>query len=91
MGLNNQGPNDGDNPRNKGWIDDQNRFREGGPVAVRDLPRCNGVPQVRGSDDWEVTYSFRGRQHHIQTRSMPESTIVVDRRGTPQGWCSPPA
>lgn len=75
----------GDNPRNNGRDDDQNRFREGSHVVARDLQRCNGVPQVRGSDYWEVTYTFRGRQHHIQTHTMPDSTIVVDRRGAPLG------
>lgn len=77
--------NPGNYARNNGRDAEQNRFREGAPVVVRDLQRCNGVPQVRGSDYWEVTYTFRGRQYHIQTHVMPESTILVDRRGTPRG------
>lgn len=83
-GRRNDGNDPRNDPRNDGRADEQNRFREGSPVAVRNLPHCTSVPQVRGSDYWEVSYSFRGRQHHVQMHDLPDSTIVVDRRGEPR-------
>lgn len=75
--------------RNGGGINtrdtDPNRGRDGNLVTTRDLQRCNGVPQLRGSDYWEVTYLFRGREYRIQTLELPGPTIVVDRTGAPRG------
>src|SRR5450830_531969 len=49
----------------------------------RDVQRCQTVPN-REPDSWDVTYSFRGYEHHIQTRYAPGSTISVNHNGEPR-------
>jgi len=57
--------------------------REGG-VGTRDVRRCettsSGPPQY-----WDVTYNFRGVEHHAQMSAQPGRTILVNRDGEPRG------
>lgn len=55
----------------------------GGGAYARDVRRCeivaSGPPAY-----WDVTYSFRGAEHHLQMSSPPGRTILVNRRGEPR-------
>ena len=51
--------------------------------ASRDVRRCenttSGTPAY-----WDVTYTFRGRDHLVQMSAAPGTTIAVNRDGTPR-------
>ena len=53
------------------------------PSSGRDVRRCesaaSGPPQY-----WDVTYSFRGIEHRVQTASPPGPTIAVNGNGEPR-------
>ena len=59
--------------------------RESGPavVSTRDVQRCergaSGPPQY-----YDVTYEFRGMEHHAQMSAPPGPTIVVNASGVPR-------
>jgi len=57
-----------------------------GPDATysRDVQRCASVPGDAAPAYWDVTYEFRGVQHHAQTSAPQGGTILVDRDGNPQ-------
>ncbi|HEY2190093.1 MAG TPA: beta/gamma crystallin family protein [Caldimonas sp.] len=52
-------------------------------TSTRDIRRCenvaNGTPQY-----WEVTYNYRGVEHHAQVSAPPGRTILVNREGEPR-------
>ena len=55
-------------------------------VGGRDVQRC---ANVQGSGQqrpeyWDVTYTFRGQEHHVQTTEPPGATITVNDRGEPR-------
>ena len=55
------------------------------PVAVtHDVRRCDSNPVHATPAYWDVTYDFRGRQHHVQMATPPGRTIVVNRDGEPR-------
>jgi uncharacterized protein YcfJ len=59
--------------------------RGGAPAGVgQDVRRCDGNPVQATPDYWDVTYDFRGRQHHVQMATPPGRTIVVNRNGEPR-------
>jgi len=53
-------------------------------VQTRDVERCNTTPASGTPHHWEVTYSFRGQEHMIQTAVPPGPTVTVNRRGEPR-------
>jgi len=59
--------------------------RESGPATTytRDVQRCergaSGPPQY-----WDVTYNFRGVEHHAQLSAPPGPTIPVNANGEPR-------
>ena len=59
--------------------------RESGPAvtSTRDVQRCergaSGPPQY-----WDVTYHFRGTEHHAQLSAPPGATILVNANGEPR-------
>ena len=56
---------------------------EGGPGYERNVRRCENVP--RGPPAyWDVTYHFRGVEHHVEMSAPPGATILVNRRGEPR-------
>jgi uncharacterized protein YcfJ len=57
---------------------------DGRQVATRDVRRCAGTPDHQTPDYWDVTYTFRGREHHMQMASPPGSTVSVNSRGEPR-------
>jgi len=54
------------------------------PVYTQDVQRCENVSSVGSLDYWDVTYSFRGYQHHVQMTSPPGRTILVNAEGEPR-------
>jgi uncharacterized protein YcfJ len=58
----------------------------GAPQTVsRDVQRCSSVPSRAQPDYWDVTYSFRGKEHRVQLTAPPGPTVTVNRDGEPRG------
>ena len=53
-------------------------------VPARDVQRCEGWPPQTSPTYWDVTYNFRGQEHHIQTIEQPGATVIVNERGEPR-------
>lgn len=53
-------------------------------VVAQDVKRCDSNPVQATPSYWDVTYEFRGQQHHVQTATAPGRTIVVNRNGEPR-------
>jgi uncharacterized protein YcfJ len=60
------------------------RGSSGQAVVTRDVQRCTSVPSQARPDYWDVTYYFRGLEHHVQMVTPPGRTITVNRRGEPR-------
>jgi len=60
--------------------------RDGGGQQARtqDVQRCENIPSQARPEYWDVTYSFRGQDHHVQMASPPGSTITVNEQGEPK-------
>ena len=59
--------------------------RGGAPqAATQDVRRCASIPNDRRPDFWDVGYTFRGQEHHVQTTAPPGPTISVNRQGEPR-------
>ncbi len=56
----------------------------GGQPTTRDVQRCEAVPASARPDYWDVSYVFRGQEHHIQMTSQPGRTVTVNRQGEPR-------
>lgn len=58
----------------------------GGAAApvTRDVQRCETVPSQNKPEFWDVTYEFRGQEHHMQVTTPPGRTVTVNRRGEPR-------
>jgi hypothetical protein len=50
----------------------------------RPVQRCAAVPAQGAPDYWDVTYNFRGVEHHVQTTFAPGPTITVNDQGEPR-------
>lgn len=55
-----------------------------GTVYTQDVQRCENVATGAPLDYWDVTYTFRGYEHHVQTTSPPGRTILVNAQGEPR-------
>jgi uncharacterized protein YcfJ len=59
--------------------------RGGAPAGVtQDVRHCDANPVQATASYWEVTYDFRGREHHVQMATAPGRTIIVNRYGEPR-------
>jgi uncharacterized protein YcfJ len=58
--------------------------RGAGTVYDRDVQRCENVSSNARPDYWDVTYQFRGVEHHVQLSSPPGQTITVNENGEPR-------
>ena len=58
--------------------------RSGGQATSRDVQRCTSAPSSSRPDYWDVTYDFRGQEHHVQMTSPPGATVTVNRQGEPR-------
>lgn len=70
-----------------------------GAVVGGNISRDQGSPQTRNArgiqhcakttryarpEYWDVTYIFRGQEHHVQTTGRPGATLTVNRQGEPR-------
>ncbi|HEY6356054.1 MAG TPA: beta/gamma crystallin-related protein [Burkholderiaceae bacterium] len=53
-------------------------------VTTQDVQRCATVPSDRRPDFWDVGYTFRGQEHHVQMTAPPGPTVTVNRQGEPR-------
>lgn len=53
-------------------------------VPSRQLQRCQEVPSQSAPEFWDVSYNFRGQDHHVQLQTVPGDSITVNRRGEPR-------
>jgi uncharacterized protein YcfJ len=51
---------------------------------TRDVQRCADTPAASRPEYWDVSYEFRGEEHHIQMTTPPGTTITVNERGEPR-------
>jgi uncharacterized protein YcfJ len=51
---------------------------------TQDVQRCENVASTGSVDYWDVTYNFRGYEHHVQTTSPPGRNILVNAAGEPR-------
>jgi uncharacterized protein YcfJ len=59
--------------------------RNDAPTSVaQDVRRCDSNPVQATPTYWDVTYDFRGQQHHMQTATDPGRTVTVNRAGEPR-------
>jgi uncharacterized protein YcfJ len=58
---------------------------DGRSTATRDVQRCTSAPSQANPDYWDVTYNFRGQEHHMQMASPPGRTVSVNSKGEPRG------
>jgi uncharacterized protein YcfJ len=55
----------------------------GSEVRERDVRRCETVPSANPAY-WDVTYYFRGIEHHVQMSSPPGPHVAVNDSGEPR-------
>jgi len=48
------------------------------------VQRCENAPSGAQPDYWDVTYEFRGVEHHAQLSAPPGRTITVNENGEPR-------
>ncbi|MDN3919195.1 beta/gamma crystallin-related protein [Roseateles violae] len=53
-------------------------------VVTRDVQRCSDVSSQARPDYWDVTYVFRGQEHHAQMTAPPGRTLTVNANGEPR-------
>jgi uncharacterized protein YcfJ len=53
-------------------------------VVSQDVQRCDYVPSNAAPDYWDVTYVFRGVEHHVQMSAPPGPSISVNENGEPR-------
>jgi uncharacterized protein YcfJ len=55
------------------------------PAALtRDVQRCRDIPSQARPEFWDVTYNFRGLDHHVQLAAPPGPSVTVNQRGEPR-------
>ncbi|MFO1398194.1 MAG: DUF4398 domain-containing protein [Burkholderiales bacterium] len=55
-----------------------------GTVYTQDVQRCATVSNGTRLDYWDVTYTFGGYEHHVQTMTPPGRSILVNAQGEPR-------
>ena len=59
------------------------RDRAGNEVYTQDVRRCESAANGR-PEYYDVTYTFRGQEHRMQTTTPPPRTITVNGNGEPR-------
>ena len=54
------------------------------PAQTQGVKRCTTTPASTKPDYWDVTYSFRGKEHRVQMANDPGSTVTVNKAGEPR-------
>jgi uncharacterized protein YcfJ len=57
--------------------------RDNTPVT-RDVQRCTTTANTAPPEFWDVTYNFRGQEHHMQVTAPPGDFITVNAQGEPR-------
>ncbi len=60
------------------------RSNGGESFGTRDVQHCTDRPEAQTPAYWDVTYQFRGEQHHMQLATPPGATVTVNARGEPR-------
>ncbi len=58
--------------------------RGGSAPQTQGVQRCESVPSQARTEFWDVTYTFRGQEHHMQVTAPPGPTITVNEQGEPR-------
>ena len=58
--------------------------RDRGESRAPDVRRCENKPTNAQAEYWDVTYTFRGREHRMQMTTPPGATVTVNRQGEPR-------
>ena len=58
--------------------------RNAAQPLTQDVRHCDGNPAQATPSYWDVTYQFRGQEHHIQMSNPPGRTVTVNRNGEPR-------
>ena len=58
--------------------------RDGNASNGREIERCRTVPGSATPSFWDVSYVYRGREHHVQLAEAPGATVTVNRQGEPR-------
>jgi len=53
-------------------------------ASTRDVQRCTQTPAQGRPEYWDVSYDFRGVEHHVQTTTPPGPTLTVNEAGEPR-------
>jgi uncharacterized protein YcfJ len=61
-----------------------NLARTNSDTSTRDVQRCDTNPAEAKAAYWDVTYNFRGQEHHVQMTTAPRKTITVNANGEPR-------
>lgn len=56
----------------------------GSQIVDRDVQRCATVQSSDRIAYWDVTYHFRGQEHHVQMAQAPGPTLTVNELGEPR-------
>jgi uncharacterized protein YcfJ len=67
-----------------GGVVGANVGRDGGGQSSRDVRRCETAQSQGRADYWDVTYNFRGQEHHAQMTAPPGKTVQVNSQGEPR-------
>jgi len=60
------------------------RDKEDPNVYTQDVQRCTSTQNQARPEYWDVTYNFRGREHHMQMTTPPGATVTVNENGEPR-------
>jgi len=58
--------------------------RDTAGTYTQDVQRCATVSSGTNLDYWDVTYTYGGYEHHVQTTTPPGRSILVNARGEPR-------
>jgi len=58
--------------------------RDAQTTSIQNVQRCAATPAQGRPDYWDVTYQFRGIEHHMQSTSPPGATVLVNDNGEPR-------
>lgn len=61
-----------------------NRDSGGQQVVTQDVQRCTSTPSQARPEYWDVTYNFRGIDHHVQMTTPPGASVTVNEQGEPR-------
>jgi uncharacterized protein YcfJ len=61
-----------------------NRDRGEQAVSTQDVQHCEKNQRHAKPEYWDVSYTFRGRDHRMQMTAYPGPTVTVNERGEPR-------